>query len=78
MRDRAVLTIASFVLVGMLSGCVTEKKVLTNAQGETVTCETEGRIGIVSGIRLYVKQHNCIKKAQANGYTETSAKGGSS
>lgn len=55
----------------ILSGCITDKAVLANAQGQTITCENKGHIGLVSPIRLYVKQHDCIKSAEAGGYKVT-------
>jgi hypothetical protein len=73
MRARAILTAASLVPLTALSGCITERAVLTNAQGQTVTCETKGHVGIVSPIKVYVKQHDCVKKAEENGYKATAS-----
>jgi hypothetical protein len=67
-RARAVLILSGVGLTFTLSGCITEKAVLANAQGQTITCESKGHVGIVSPIRVYVKQHNCIKNAEAGGY----------
>ena len=53
-----------------LSGCITDKTVLTNDQGETRTCETKGRIGIVSGVVLHERHQSCVDKAKAEGYRE--------
>jgi outer membrane lipoprotein SlyB len=54
-----------------LSGCYTEKTVLTNDQGQTQTCQNTGHIGIISPIRVYAQQKSCIDKAKAAGYKET-------
>jgi hypothetical protein len=63
----------SLVGVGLLclAGCVTERAVLTNDQGQTTVCETKGRIGIVSGVILHERHKACLDKAKAQGYTET-------
>jgi hypothetical protein len=55
-----------------LSGCVTDKTVMTNDQGQAKTCETKGRIGIVSGVILHERHKQCVDKAKAEGYKETS------
>lgn len=68
MRARPIVLSASLMSLIALSGCITEKAVLTNAQGQTVTCEAKGHVGIVSPIHVYVKQHDCVKKAQGEGY----------
>lgn len=68
MRARPIVLSSSLMLLIALSGCITEKAVLTNARGQTVTCEVKGHVGIVSPIRVYVKQHDCVKKAQDEGY----------
>jgi hypothetical protein len=53
-----------------LAGCVTDKTVLASDQGETKTCETKGRIGIVSGVALHERHKACVDKAKAEGYKE--------
>jgi hypothetical protein len=73
MRSQTVTMALVAMSVLSLSGCVTDKAVLTNAQGQTLTCETKGRIGIVSGVRLHLKQQRCIKKAEGEGYRLTPA-----
>jgi hypothetical protein len=78
MSARAILILPAVLLAITLPGCITEKTVLSNAQGQTITCENQGRIGIVSGIRLYSKQHDCIKHAEAAGYTVTPSASGAS
>jgi len=69
MRIRTI----SLVGVGLLclAGCVTEKTVLTNNQGQTTVCETKGRIGVVSGAILHERHKACVDKAKAQGYTKT-------
>jgi hypothetical protein len=73
MRARAILITASLLPLIALSGCITERTVLTNAQGQTVTCEAKGHVGIVSPIKVYVKQHECVKKAVESGYKVTAS-----
>ena len=73
MRVRAILISLSLVPVVGLSGCITERAVLTNAQGQTITCDHKGHVGIVSPIRVYVQQHECVKKAESNGYKVTAS-----
>jgi hypothetical protein len=68
-----VLSIAlSGALVLGLSGCITDKMVLTNDQGQTQTCEYTGHVGIISPIVTHEKYKSCIEKAKANGFKETS------
>ena len=59
-------------LVLGLSGCITDKMVLTNDQGQTQTCEYTGHFGIISPIVTHEKYKSCIEKAEANGFKETS------
>jgi hypothetical protein len=70
-KARTILTLSGVGLAVALSGCITDKAVLANAQGQTITCENTGHIGLVSPIRVYVKQHDCIKSAEASGYKVT-------
>ena len=78
MKARAVLILSGVGLTFTLSGCITEKAVLANAQGQTITCESKGHVGLVSPIRVYVKQHDCIKNAEAGGYKVTPSAGAGS
>jgi hypothetical protein len=71
LKARTVLILSGVGLTFTLSGCITEKAVLANAQGQTITCESKGHVGLVSPIRVYVKQHNCINSAEAGGYKMT-------
>jgi hypothetical protein len=68
MRRQVTQLALGVVLAVGISGCVTEKTVLTNAAGNTIECDTSGRIGIISGWRLHEQHHECIAKAEANGY----------
>jgi hypothetical protein len=72
---RTVLILSGVGLTFTLSGCITEKAVLANAQGQTITCESKGHVGLISPIRVYVKQHDCIKSAEAGGYKITPSAG---
>jgi hypothetical protein len=68
------MRIGTLCLLGALSiglaGCITDKTVLTNDQGQAKTCETKGRIGIVSGVILHERQKHCVDEAKAEGYKE--------
>jgi hypothetical protein len=75
-KARTILILSGVGLSFTLSGCITEKAVLANAQGQTITCENKGHVGLVSPIRVYVKQHDCIKNAEAGGYKVTPAASG--
>jgi len=49
-------------------GCATYKQTLTNAKGESVTCEASGKTGIVSGYYLRKGFEDCVADARAKGY----------
>jgi hypothetical protein len=68
MRIGAIALLSALV-VG-LSGCITDKMVLTNDHGETQTCEFTGHIGIVSPIVTHERYKHCVDKAKANGFKE--------
>lgn len=68
MRAHAILLSAVLPATIALSGCITEKTVLTNAQGQTVTCQAKGHVGIVSPIRVHMQQDHCVKQAESKGY----------
>lgn len=78
MKARAVLILSGVGLTFSLSGCITEKAVLANTQGQKIICESKGHVGLVSPIRVYVKQHDCIKSAEANGYKVAASAGAAS
>jgi hypothetical protein len=62
----------SFVSLA-LTGCLTDKMVLTNDHGQTQTCEFTGHVGLISPIVLHERYKNCVDKAKANGFKEPSA-----
>jgi len=66
MLDRKVLVLLCVTL--SLVGCATYKQTLTDAKGQTVTCEASGKSGILTG--MYLKQgfDDCIASANKNGY----------
>lgn len=68
MRARTILVPPAVVAAIAMSGCFTEKAVLTNDQGQTTTCQNRGHVGLVSPILVSMKQHHCVKQAEANGY----------
>ena len=68
-----VLTIAIISLITLV-GCATYKTTLTNAKGESITCEASGKSGIVTGYYLRKGFDNCIASARSQGFKETPAK----
>lgn len=68
MRYQAVILRSAVVMA--LSGCYTDKMVLTNDQGQTQTCEFTGHVGIVSPIVTHEKYKKCVGQAKASGYKE--------
>jgi hypothetical protein len=67
-----ILKIAAIaVLLAAFAGCATYRTTLTNAQGQTVTCEASGKSGVVTGYYLRKGFEDCIDRAHAAGYNET-------
>lgn len=63
---------AIFMLLLMLSGCVSESTMLTNKDGKVFQCAGWG-FGVI-GAPVAMAQHaDCMKKAHAAGYSETPA-----
>jgi hypothetical protein len=54
----------------LLSGCVSEKAVLTNNAGQAVHCDHWG-FGIIGAPVAMAQHSDCVKKAQEAGYSET-------
>jgi hypothetical protein len=71
-REVRIVTIALLgtVVIG-LTGCITDKMILTNDQGQTKTCEFTGHIGILSPIMVHERYKKCVDKAKADGFQET-------
>ena len=65
-----IVVLAGTACVG-LSGCITDKMVLTNDQGQSKTCEFHGHVGIVSPIVVHERYKHCVDTAKANGFKET-------
>ena len=68
------MRVGAIVLSGALSvgltGCITDKMVLINDQGQTQTCEFHGHVGIVSPVVLHERYKHCVDTAKANGFKE--------
>ena len=64
------LIILTAIGIMALSGCATYKSTLTNAKGETVTCEASGKSGIITGQYLRQGFEDCINAAKARGFKE--------
>ena len=64
------LIILTIIGLAALSGCSTYKTTLTNAQGETLTCEASGKNGIITGYYLRKGFEDCINAAKAQGFRE--------
>lgn len=57
----------AFFIALALAGCVTERAVLLNERGETLTCETYG-YGLFPSMLASGKQDQCIADAERRGY----------
>lgn len=66
------MKIAVIAIAALLSGCVSEKTALTNAQGQTVHCDHWG-FGLIGAPASMAMHADCMKKAHAAGYSETPA-----
>jgi len=69
MRSRFI-SVMPLCVMGLVSGCATYKTTLTNAQGQTVTCEASGKNGIVTGHYLRSGFEDCVNNAKASGFKE--------
>jgi len=54
-------------VVSALAGCATERTILVNAQGEQLTCETDGA-GFFGAVSVHNQQDKCISDAEKRGY----------
>ena len=64
--------IAIGLILIFLTGCVSEKAMLTNSKGQVVHCDNMGWGWI--GAPVAMAQHSdCMKKAHAAGYYESGA-----
>jgi len=64
------LIIFAIICVTVLAGCAHYKTTLTNAKGETVTCEASGKSGFITGYYLRRGFEDCINAAKARGFEE--------
>lgn len=67
-----VITRAIIPLCLLLSGCVSETSVLRNQAGQTVDCSQWG-FGLIGAPVAMAAHSDCMKKAQAAGYSEAPA-----
>jgi hypothetical protein len=67
--NHKTIAVGAVVMVALLSGCATYKTTMTNAQGQSVTCEASGKSGIVTGVYLRQGFDACVADAKARGYT---------
>lgn len=73
-RPMTFRTITTLSLMSLaLSGCLTDRMVLTNDEGQTQTCEFTGHVGLISPIVLHERYKRCMEKAKANGFKEPSS-----
>jgi len=66
------MKIAIFAMVSaavVLSGCVSQKATLTNAEGKQVHCDGWG-FGLIGAPVAMAAHADCMKKAHAAGYSE--------
>ncbi len=66
------LIIFTIICVTVLAGCAHYKTTLTNAKGETVTCEASGKSGFITGYYLRRGFEDCVNAAKARGFEEVS------
>ena len=64
------LIILAIACVAALAGCAHYKTTLTNAKGETVTCEASGKSGFITGYYLRRGFEDCVNAANAQGFKE--------
>jgi len=64
------LMIYMMVISVFFVSCATYKKTLTNAKGETITCEASGKNGIITGYYLRKGFDNCVREAKSEGFKE--------
>jgi hypothetical protein len=55
------------VFILAFTGCTTERAILTNAQGEELTCETRG-YGFFGSVSVRNQVQQCIAEAEKRGY----------
>lgn len=65
------LIIITVISLSVLAGCATYKQTLTNAKGESVTCEASGKNGIITGYYLRKGFNDCISAAKAQGFIQS-------
>lgn len=58
--------------VVVLAGCVSEKTAMINQQGTVVHCDAWG-FGWIGAPVAMAEHHDCVKKAQAAGYSADGA-----
>lgn len=56
-------------LLLLLAACASYKATLTNAQGQTMTCEASGKSGIITGAHVRGAFDDCIAAAKSQGFT---------
>ena len=56
-----------FVFILASTGCTTERVILTNTQGEQLTCETRG-YGFFGSVSVRNQLEQCIAEAEKRGY----------
>lgn len=56
----------------LLAGCVSENTALINPEGQVVHCKAWG-FGWLGAPVAMIQHHDCVKKAEANGYSDGGA-----
>lgn len=57
-------------LTATLTACATHTATLTDAQGQTVTCEASGKAGTATHYYLREGFNDCVEAAKAQGFSE--------
>lgn len=68
--------IAAGCLAVTLTACATYTATLTDAKGQTITCEASGRVGLLTYHYLREGFDDCVEAAEARGFSEIAPRTG--
>jgi len=72
-KHKLVSLMSCSLVAFTLVGCATYKTTLTNAEGQTTTCEASGKSGLVTGYYLRKGFEDCVANAKAQGFKPSEA-----
>lgn len=64
-----ILTLIVPTFLGSLCGCASYSTILTNPEGKTITCNSNG-FGIIGTVVATSRFNDCVKIAKDKGYKE--------